>query len=296
MTQLTDKQLLEYSRQALIPGLHEAEEEFIQRVNYCFELKDKLRLLLEKEFAFAPSDDQSQEALEEAYPTSESLFAIRADWLPLYFSNQHLAPWHGGCAWIFQMDEASPIAALMQLRSHFRTSGRYLGIYRRDELIAHELAHVGRMKFEEPVFEELLAYRTSPSAFRRWFGPMVASSKETLLFVIVIGTIFALDLLTILSNQPALYHQLLWVKLLPFLLIFAGLARLWWRQRLFSACLGKLERLLSDRKKANELIYRLSDEQISDFARRSPKAIRDYIEENKDKSLHFRLLRLIMPL
>ena len=94
----------------------------------------------------------------------------------MIFSNERLAPWHGGCAWIFQFAEGLPTAALIQLRQVFSRQPTFLGIYHRDELLTHELVHVGRMKFEEPRFEELFAYETSTSAFRRWFGPLIQAS------------------------------------------------------------------------------------------------------------------------
>ena len=143
-------------------------------------------------------------------------FGLQANWI---HSTSATSIWLRGMGDVpgsSNSTKKSPVAALIQLRSRFRTHQRYSGIYERDELIAHELAHVGRMMFEEPVFEELLAYRTAKSPLRRWLGPLISSSKETLLFVVVIGAIFALDLFAFVSQQPALYHQLLWAKLIPF--------------------------------------------------------------------------------
>ena len=50
------------------------------------------------------------------------------------------------------------------------------------------------MKFEEPQFEELLAYRNSPAAWRRWLGPIVEAPWESLLFMLSLLLLLALDL------------------------------------------------------------------------------------------------------
>ena len=115
------------------------------------------------------------------------IYGFAPHWVPLFFSNYQLAPWHGGCAWIFQLNDNTPYAAFLQLRSAFRTQKRYLGMYERTELIAHEMAHIGRMMFEEPEFEEIIAFQSSTNRFRRFFGPLFRSSKESMLFVIVLG-------------------------------------------------------------------------------------------------------------
>ena len=47
--QLTDQQLLEYSREGLIPGPGEGESDFLRRVNFCLELDRTLGQCLEKE-------------------------------------------------------------------------------------------------------------------------------------------------------------------------------------------------------------------------------------------------------
>ena len=98
-------------------------------------------------------DRAFQAILDEASFKTKELYGIQPTWTPLFFNNYQLAPWHGGCAWIFQLTENAPTAALLQLRAPFRHQPTYLNLYRRDELIAHELSHVGRMMYQEPQFE-----------------------------------------------------------------------------------------------------------------------------------------------
>jgi hypothetical protein len=50
-----------------------------------------------------------------------------------------------------------------------------------DDLIAHERVHYLRSAFNEPRFEELLAYRTSRSKWRKYLGPIFQSPWESYL-------------------------------------------------------------------------------------------------------------------
>ena len=160
---ISNAQLDAFNRQGLIPGPDETEEEFLERANYCLELKTSLP---------TPFENVSKEDLElgdscvkQAFSLTEKIYDIVPEWIPLFFSNYRLAPWHGGCAWIFQFSEETPCAAFFQLRRAFKQASHYLGIYDRNELIAHELTHASRMMFQEPRFEEIIAYQSASSPF-----------------------------------------------------------------------------------------------------------------------------------
>ena len=101
------------------------------------------------------------------------------DHVDISFSNKGLWPWEGGCLW--EKDGEKP---LIQLRKVFLKKERYLWFYTRSEILAHEAVHAKRLGYKEPIFEEILAYQTSPNRFRRFFGPMFRSSKETIFFIL----------------------------------------------------------------------------------------------------------------
>lgn len=235
MTTLTNEQLLKFNRLGIIPGPEETHETFAKRADYCLKLKEQLGHEFTKTLAAEPSDDKEVivSAVDELIP----LYDIAPDWIPIFFSNYKLPFWHGGCAWIFQIAEDTPTAALIQLRRSFRHSARYLGIYDRHELLVHELVHVGRMSFQESQFEEMLAYRTSQSAFRRWFGPIIQSSIESVLFVLILGIIVIFDIFLIALNRFDAYLIALWLKLIPIGLVAYAWVRLWRRHKCFNHCL-----------------------------------------------------------
>lgn len=278
----------EWNKLGFIPGPDETEEEFVKRVAYCQNLESHLRD--PTEFPFKSSED-SERILTEALPLSDELYGITPKWVPLFFSNYQLTPWHGGCAWIFQLDENSPTAAFLQLRAQFRKASSYLGLYRRNELIGHELAHVGRMQYVEPQFEELLAYQSSPSKWRRFLGPIVQSSKESLLFILLLGIVIMADF-ALLSVGPSLALVSWGIKLAPILLILLGLARLIRRHRTYNRCLIHLQTLFPS-KIARHLLYRLLDKEIQQFSHYSPFQIQNFIEVSSLTSFRWNFLKSI---
>ena len=290
MVKIPEEQLLEWNRRGLVPGPEESDEEYLERAESCLNLKSQLAKDLGEVVPFTKSPPASEDYLKTALQRTQHLFDMAPDWIPLFFSNYQLTPWHGGCAWIFQAKKDSPTGALLQLRQSFNASPTYLKIYHRDEFLAHELSHVGRMKFEEPNFEEFFAYRTSRSGFRRWFGPIVKSFWESLIFIVVLVIIFLLDFALFFLDQEALYPVAMWAKTVPLGMLAFGAGRLWWRHHQFSNCFKRLEELLSDETKARAVIYRLRDCEIIAFSGMCPCEIQQFIKENKDKSLRWRVL------
>ncbi len=158
------------------------------------------------------------------------------------FSNKGLLPWEGGCLW-----EREGEKPLLQLRKVFKKQERFLWLYTRTEIIAHELVHARRLHFNEPIFEEVLAYRTSSSAFRRFFGPLFRSSKESLFFVLTLPTLFFL---------PMIY-----IGVLGFFLI-----RLFRVQCLFARAKRRLMKDLGDEERVFQHLILLTDKEIITIA------------------------------
>ncbi len=51
-----------------------------------------------------------------------------------------------------------------------------------EEVLSHEEVHARRAQFEEPKFEEILAYRTSLSRLRRLLSPVISTNKMVVTF------------------------------------------------------------------------------------------------------------------
>lgn len=287
---ISDQQLLDWNAEGLIPGPDENESQLSQRATYCLHLKERIHSDLEKIFPLAAEEIAAEEILDPALQKVKQLYEIAPHWIPLFFSNEHLTFWHGGSAWIFQQDESSPISAFFQLRRQFKNSDTYLGIYKREEIIVHELCHVGRMAFEEPKFEEIIAWQSSSSGWRRWLGPIIQSSWESALFVLILLGIVMLDVAALYWQDDTLYQISMWAKLLPVGLVGLALGRLWSRQTQFSTCLRHLQETVQDPQKARAILYRLTDQEILLFSRLKPADIKLYSQSQN--SLRWRLIHL----
>ncbi|MBA2368593.1 MAG: hypothetical protein H0V82_06175 [Candidatus Protochlamydia sp.] len=272
------EQWKEWNQQGLIPGPDEGEADWKSRIAYCLQLKKELAVMMEKNFPFCEAEAGNA---AEGIAITEPLYDLSPEWVPIFYNNFQLAPWHGGCAWIFQLNEQTPTAAFLQLRSCFRFKNKFLFFYTRQELIAHELAHIGRMMFEEPIFEEILAYRTSASKGRQWLGPIVQSSKESLFFLGSLAMITMVNLAFMVLNQPFPMHISLALWLFPMTLLFMAFIRLGRRQLIFKRCCQQIKIILSASQKAHALAYRLSDQEIFLFSSSSSSAILSYISEQK---------------
>lgn len=286
MTTLSEEQLLELNRKGLIPGPGEAMEPFCRRAEYCLTLKQHLTEELKANIAGIENDDPA--VLQEPCKYLEQTYDIAPTWIPVFFSNYRLPFWHGGCAWIFQVAEDSPTAALIQMRQKLRNGGSYLGMYSRDELLSHELTHVARMAYQEQKYEEVLAYRTSNSRFRRWFGPIIQSSGESVIFVLLLFVIIVFDVFLVAMQHEAAYRMALWLKLIPLAMIAFGLYRLRKTQRALDRCVERL----GGNQRAWQIAFRLTDAEIQAFGTMSTEAIRQYASEAAKKELRWQVIEL----
>jgi hypothetical protein len=276
----------------LIPGPGESEPTFCERVRACLELKALLAKPACELLPFKNDTPATASALESASQLLASLYGINPTWIPLFYSNYRLAPWHGGAAWIFQLQNEGPRMSFLQLRKAFASQNSYLHLYSRDELIAHECAHVGRMAFNEERFEELVAYRSSSSRLRAWLGPIVDSACESMIFIALLFLLMLLDLYLLSSGYYDTYLWCMRLKLIPLGLLLFAMSRLWLRQRTFGRCLKQLSAIAASPQKANHLIYRLSDHEITLFAASSAEDICTYASAHAGCSLRWRLLSL----
>jgi hypothetical protein len=283
----------EWNSQGFIPGPHESEVEFEKRVNFCKNLEKYVVEQTNQKLPFQLDDSVSKEVVSEAFPLTKKLYGIEPNWVLLFFSNYKLLPWHGGCAWIFQLDEASPTAAFLQLRAKFRSSSVLFGIYERKELIAHELSHVGRMMYEEPQFEELFAYQSSRISWRRWLGPIVETSREVLWFLVLL----------LASVIASVMHGGEWVIVAPLVMIVFGVIRVWVRHGVYERCVEKMGKMFErgvdtdkgdgDEEKGKHLVYRLLDSEIRLFGKLSLGEIREKIVELGGESFRWRFLKSV---
>lgn len=285
--EITHDKLLELNREGLIPGPGESIEAFFERAERCLLLKNSPEEITQR-FPLQERELGEKGLLAISHDLTDAFFDITPSWIPLFFSNHKLMPWHGGCAWIFQSEADSAPLAFFQLNRYFARQDSFLG-YSKRELIAHELSHVGRMSFEEPRFEEILAYRTSSKSYRRYLAPLVEYPYEGQLLLALFVLAFVVDIVALFSGYEGALSASMWWKALPLSYLGYLLVKLTSRHKTFRTCLDNLQQTVKCEKVANAIIYRLTDEEIALFSEH-PEKIASYAQDQQDRSLRWRLI------
>ncbi len=217
--------------------------------------------------------------IAEAAEKTEKLFGFRADWVPAFFPTRGLGLLWGGCTVI--TDSGFPV---FFLRRGFRTKRKWF-IYRRDELLAHELCHAVRGCLEDETYEEHFAYMTSDSAFRRWTGNCFRREWDAIAFLIPV--------VLMLAVQIIVYSGVLSLPLWPFwIAAFAFPAFLIARnipeRRTFFTARAKLERRGFSNPDA--ALFRMTANEIRTLARTPDDRIEAFLQERSGAELRWQIL------
>lgn len=143
------EELLSFFQRGLIPGPAESEAAFMERV------KARVSLSL-------------PEWEEIALPLQEQ-WGFCIDWVPIFYCPKKLLPWEGA---VFSTENKGAPQIFLRKKSQ--------------EILMHEAIHAAREAFDEPVFEELLAYTTSPTLWKHYAGPLFQHMWEFPLFALAV--------------------------------------------------------------------------------------------------------------
>lgn len=199
----------------------------------------------------------------------KDLFDINPEYVRIIYSNDGIGVWEGACTWIAENEVA------IQLRKSLEKKKRLYYFYDKEELIAHEMVHVVRAKFQEKEFEEILAYSTSRSRLRRFFGPIFRNPGETyvcllslLVFVVLLGLYPSLGFLCFAGTVG----------------FFCGrLVRL---QSIFFKARSKIKTLFG--VNPYPVLLRLTDREIRLFAEESREGLINYMDANEKKEARWK--------
>lgn len=227
------------------------------------------------------SDRAGRRTSEVAAAVSIPMYDLAVSWVPIEYSNAGLRPWEAGCTWYDEDPESCPT---IQLNSHFEQSPTYLGIYHKDEVLAHEYVHAVRVGLGSNAFEEIFAYLVSYSRATSLFGKVAAGIRVALgpLFEhtwesLVLVLFFVALMLAALGELYMQSSYILPVAVLAMTLTAYFFARLsvrwlqWWR------CKWHLDSLL--KASSLPLMVRLTDDEIILFSHLQPAAIQEWIAD-----------------
>lgn len=234
-----------------------------------------------KDHLFSRKDKLSQEmGLEKRsgiLPLTQSLYDFQCEEFFVLYSDDSLRSWQGAVLWEYESKQGDKYP-VVQLRKSF--SNGFLGLYDQEEILAHELVHVARFAFKEPLFEEILAYQTSKCFFRRFFGPLFLYPFESALLAIF----------SLMAPIFSLFFESFWgVFLLIFLFCFF-LIRLFLLQSLFLISRKKIEKMGVSSAFSLAVILRLSDIEIVKAAISSPLKTREEWKNKAEKDPRFKVI------
>ena len=280
----------ELDSHGLIAAPGETLESFSARIDELLRIRARFDLCiggdeganqLEDEVGFKVGNVEPMDAaiVAEAAEKTEKLFGFRADWVPAFFPSRGLGLLWGGCTVV--TESGFPV---FFLRRGFRDKPKWF-IYRRDELLAHELCHAVRGCLEDETYEEHFAYMTSASAFRRWSGNCFRREWDAIAFLIPV--------VLLLVVQVIVYSGVLNLPLWPFWIIaFAFPAFLIARnipeRRTFFAARTKLEHL----KFANPdaAMFRMTADEIRALARTPDDSLESFLQNRSAAELRWQIL------
>ena len=249
------------------------------RFDLCGGQADSSQIEAEVGFKVGRVEPMDAEIISEAGDKTARLFGFRADWVPAFFPSRGLGLLWGGCTVI--TESGFPV---FFLRRGFRNKQKWL-LYRRDELLAHELCHAVRGCLEDETYEEHFAYMTSASAFRRWSGNCFRREWDAIAFLIPV--------VLLLAVQIVVYTGVLDLPLWPFwIFAFAFPAFLIARnipeRRIFFAARGKLER--NGFANPDAALFRMTAEEIRTIASTPDNRLEAFFQTKSEAELRWQIL------
>ncbi len=177
--------LIEFDTLGLLIGPDETIHDYCNRLKQLQKNLTEFNLALDTQgyieifdMKFAKSDLIPEPIFSEAQKRTSTLYDFTITWIPGFFTNERMGWLFAGCA-LYHQDDFS---ALFLIRKSFQHHDKWL-IYSRNELIAHELCHIAHIGFNMKNYEELFAYQTAESRFRRICGGLLRSTTDTYLLL-----------------------------------------------------------------------------------------------------------------
>lgn len=268
---MESKNLSYLYKRGFLPGPNESEEAFFERVHLYDEIRLDPKDLL-KHLPFPASEiEEDPLCLKEILPHT-------FDWLVVIRSDKRLPLWEAAATWTLKQTEKLKLPVL-QIRK--KTKGAAL-----KEVLCHEGVHILRALFDEPRFEEILAYQTSSSRFRKLFGPLFRRPIESLAFVLLLALSFISELALLF------FHPMALLALSPFTLplIYALylLVKLAKDRKIYNRFILNLKTLFP-KMPTFEMSLFFTDQEIIEGAKKSTTEFRDFIDELRFKDLRMKL-------
>ncbi len=220
------------------------------------------------------------ELIQPLFESLDQKFGIDPRWIPVYFIKHGLGMFGGGGMFSGTDENTGQNVTFFVLREAFRNKQKWL-IYSRDEIMTHEFCHAARAGFNEPLFEEVVAYRSGTSAFRKYIGGAFRSIARTQLLLAFLA-LFWIGFFVQLKGGELWIQALLQIPMPLYIacLAFEGI----YRQTQAEKTTQHLQLIFGQWTEA--VLLRLSDTEIAELSRKpftSPENLITWIAKRKDE-------------
>ncbi len=233
-----------------------------------------------EDFTLYEKDRIGDEIVQEAAAVTEKLYRFSINWVPGFFLSKSIGPLWAGYAIHIPEEHLT----VFLIRKNFAARKRWF-IYRREELMAHELCHAARSPLKDFAFEEFFAYQTAPSIVRRYLGNCFRTQLDALLFVLPVMLLLAVQLVDTFTSyrMPVTIFWIIALACPAFMLIRNQLAR---------NCYYKAHKALSRLPGTipGPVLFRCTSQEIKEISHRRDDALLDYIKERMNSELRWKII------
>lgn len=236
---------------------------------------------------FAAADEIPPPVFAAARARTEDLYGFSIDWVPGFYTQYRMGLLFAGCAY-YSYDD---YFALFILRRSFQHRERWL-IYSRTELMAHELCHIAHLGLNSRHYEEILAYQTATSPFRRWVGGVLRTPRETTILMTTVLALLGAQILNLTFRAPERWHDFPMPQAFTLAaLVIAGIVVQYLvalrRLRRAQAALARV----APRATARAILFRCTDADIAALAAlpRQPAAVAAWLAQRHAAELRWRV-------
>ena len=273
----------------LLIGPDETLDEFIKRlqtlkkrISELNELEDKLEIY---DLSLKIDNRIPPDVFKECEDVNESLYKFKIDWVPGFYTNESMGLLFAGGA-IYSYDDFFPVFII---REAYKEQKKWW-IYPRKELMAHELTHIAHVGYEVDNFEELFAYQTSESAFRRIMGGVFRTTRDTYL---LLGSVMFASLSQIINTLVRPPEEA-WHFPMPQIFIFTGLV-LVYLSITYGLTMGKFKKAKKrvaeyfSEDVAMAVLFRCDETEIAEIASIKAGTLEEWLKNKQKKSVRWRV-------
>ncbi len=286
--------LVKFDDHGLLIGPGESLKDYAGRLELLnkniSELADELTENGEVElagFRFNDTDAIPQPIFQSAESRTRDLYDFGINWVPGFFTNKQMGILFAGCAMYSREDSF----AVFVIRKAFQWKEMWI-IYSRTELMAHELCHIAHIGFDTKNYEEIFAYQSSESRFRRVCGGMLRTSADTYLLLFSVFVLLVAQLVNVAVRPPADWGKfpMPMIFSMTFLTIAFICSRYIFYMNRFRRAVKNLARLF-DRRYSLPILFRCSETEIEKISKfHSDATLREWLNLNRQQSARWRVI------